>query len=169
MWIRQVILGIVGLSSGFAVAGGMFAFLIALGVVSRLPGRLTRQNISCIMRTPQQLVVFGESGKYLCIPGTGWDGGRGVLWAVLRHLYRCLGHGFDGNRGCSPHLQQKDPAEDRPALDHPVHGAGKNGRGAGLCVFRILILIRKAVQIPGVSCAGHPSAGYSGCHPVSFG
>ena len=35
MWIRQVILGIVGLSSGFAVAGGMFAFLIALGVVSR--------------------------------------------------------------------------------------------------------------------------------------
>ena len=39
MWIRQVILGIVGLSSGFAVAGGMFAFLIALGVVSRFAGK----------------------------------------------------------------------------------------------------------------------------------
>ena len=38
MWIRQVILGIIGLSSGFAVAGGMFAFLIALGVVSRGAG-----------------------------------------------------------------------------------------------------------------------------------
>ena len=35
MWIRQVFLGILGLSSGFAVAGGMFAFLIALGVVAR--------------------------------------------------------------------------------------------------------------------------------------
>ena len=39
MWIRQVILGIVGLSSGFAVAGGMCAFLIALGVVSRFAGK----------------------------------------------------------------------------------------------------------------------------------
>ena len=39
MWIRQVILGIVGLSSGFAVAGWMFAFLIALGVVSRFAGK----------------------------------------------------------------------------------------------------------------------------------
>ncbi len=39
MWIRQVILGIVGLSSGFAVAGGMYAFLIALGVVSRFAGK----------------------------------------------------------------------------------------------------------------------------------
>lgn len=39
MWIKQVILGILGLSSGFAVAGGMFAFLIALGVVSRFAGK----------------------------------------------------------------------------------------------------------------------------------
>ena len=39
MWIRQIILGVVGLSSGFAVAGGMFAFLIALGVVSRFAGK----------------------------------------------------------------------------------------------------------------------------------
>ena len=39
MWIRQVFLAILGLSSGFAVAGGMFAFLIALGVVSRFAGK----------------------------------------------------------------------------------------------------------------------------------
>ena len=39
MWIRQVFLGILGLSCGFAVAGGMFAFLIALGVVSRFAGK----------------------------------------------------------------------------------------------------------------------------------
>lgn len=39
MWIRQAMLGILGLSSGFAVAGGMFAFLIALGVVSRFAGK----------------------------------------------------------------------------------------------------------------------------------
>lgn len=39
MWIRQIALGIIGISSGFAVAGGMFAFLIALGVVSRFAGK----------------------------------------------------------------------------------------------------------------------------------
>lgn len=39
MWIKQIVLGITGLSSGFAVAGGMFAFLIALGVVSRFAGK----------------------------------------------------------------------------------------------------------------------------------
>ncbi|MFG6332804.1 MAG: stage V sporulation protein AB [Lachnospiraceae bacterium] len=39
MWTEQIFLGIVGLSSGFAVAGGMFAFLIALGVVSRFAGK----------------------------------------------------------------------------------------------------------------------------------
>jgi len=39
MWIRQIVLGVVGVSCGFAVAGGMFAFLIALGVVSRFAGK----------------------------------------------------------------------------------------------------------------------------------
>lgn len=39
MWIRQIFLGILGLSSGFAVAGGMFALLIALGVISRFAGK----------------------------------------------------------------------------------------------------------------------------------
>ncbi|MCD8097949.1 MAG: stage V sporulation protein AB [Lachnospiraceae bacterium] len=35
----QILLGILGLSAGFAVAGGMFAFLIALGVISRFAGK----------------------------------------------------------------------------------------------------------------------------------
>lgn len=39
MWIRQIFLGILGLSSGLAVAGGMFALFIALGVVSRFAGK----------------------------------------------------------------------------------------------------------------------------------
>ncbi|MBS6397811.1 MAG: stage V sporulation protein AB [Clostridiales bacterium] len=39
MWIRQIFLGMIGISSGFAVAGGMFALLIALGVISRFAGK----------------------------------------------------------------------------------------------------------------------------------
>ena len=39
MWIRQVFLGFAGLCSGLAAAGGMFALLIALGIISRMAGR----------------------------------------------------------------------------------------------------------------------------------
>lgn len=39
MWIKKTILAVLGLSSGFAVAGGMFALLIALGVVARFAGK----------------------------------------------------------------------------------------------------------------------------------
>ena len=33
MWIKQIFLGIVGISCGFAVAGGLFALFIALTAV----------------------------------------------------------------------------------------------------------------------------------------
>ena len=40
MWIRMIFLpGMVGLASGLAVAGGMFALLIALGVIARFAGK----------------------------------------------------------------------------------------------------------------------------------
>lgn len=44
MWIRQVFLGVLGISSGFAVAGGMFALLIALGIISRFAGKTHTAN-----------------------------------------------------------------------------------------------------------------------------
>lgn len=39
MWIQQIILAIVGLSAGIAVAGGLFSFIIGLGVVSEFADR----------------------------------------------------------------------------------------------------------------------------------
>ena len=33
MWTEQIVLGLIGLSSGVAVAGGLFAFIVELGVV----------------------------------------------------------------------------------------------------------------------------------------
>ena len=39
MWARQVILAVIGLSSGIAVAGGLFSFIIGLGVVSDFADR----------------------------------------------------------------------------------------------------------------------------------
>lgn len=34
MWMKQILMAVMGLSSGLAVAGGLFALIIALGVVS---------------------------------------------------------------------------------------------------------------------------------------
>lgn len=39
MWLKQIFMAMVGLSCGFAVAGGIFALLIALGVVSDFADR----------------------------------------------------------------------------------------------------------------------------------
>jgi len=34
MWMKQVLMAVIGLSSGLAVAGGLFALIIALGLVA---------------------------------------------------------------------------------------------------------------------------------------
>lgn len=39
MWARQILLAVVGLSCGIAVAGGLFSFIIGLGVVSDFADR----------------------------------------------------------------------------------------------------------------------------------
>ena len=41
MWIRQILVAVVGLASGFAVAAGLFSFIIGLGVVSDFADRDT--------------------------------------------------------------------------------------------------------------------------------
>ncbi len=39
MWARQIALAVIGLSAGITVAGGLFSFIIGLGVVSDLADR----------------------------------------------------------------------------------------------------------------------------------
>ncbi len=39
MWIRQILLAVIGLSSGMAVSAGLFSFIISLGVVSDFADR----------------------------------------------------------------------------------------------------------------------------------
>ena len=44
MWVRQVILAIIGLSAGMIVSGGLFAFIVSLGVVSDFADRTHTGN-----------------------------------------------------------------------------------------------------------------------------
>lgn len=39
MWINQIILAVIGLSAGMLVAGGIFGFIVSLGVVSDFADR----------------------------------------------------------------------------------------------------------------------------------
>lgn len=39
MWAKEILLGIIGLSSGAIVAGGLFSFIVSLGVVSDFADR----------------------------------------------------------------------------------------------------------------------------------
>ena len=39
MWVRQIVLAILGLSAGILVAGGLFGFVVSLGVISDFADR----------------------------------------------------------------------------------------------------------------------------------
>ena len=89
MWAEQIVLGLIGLSSGVAVAGGLFAFIVELGVVADLADRThTAENL---LLYEDSIALGGILGNALfCfqirIPGAGFargsicnDGGR-IFW-----------------------------------------------------------------------------------------
>ena len=39
MWVRQILLGVIGLSSGVVIAGGLFALIVELGVIADFADR----------------------------------------------------------------------------------------------------------------------------------
>ena len=50
MWAGQIFLGILGMSAGVVVAGGLFSFIVELGVISDFADRTILQTTSCFMR-----------------------------------------------------------------------------------------------------------------------
>ncbi len=56
MLVRLVILAVIGLSSGIAVAGGLFSFIIGLGVVSDFADR-THTGANIILY--EEMIAFG--------------------------------------------------------------------------------------------------------------
>ena len=44
MWVNQVVLAIIGLSAGTLVAGGLFGFIVSLGVISDFADRTGTAN-----------------------------------------------------------------------------------------------------------------------------
>lgn len=75
MWVRQIILAVVGLSSGVAVAGGLFSFIIGLGLVSDFADRTHTGKY--VLLYEEMIELGGILGNILFVyqislPNTQW-------------------------------------------------------------------------------------------------
>ena len=61
MWIKQMILVVLGLSAGVAVAGGLFSFIVGLGVVSEFADRTHTGN--CVLLYEASIALGGIFGN----------------------------------------------------------------------------------------------------------
>lgn len=61
MWVKEVLLGLIGLSAGLIVAGGLFAFIASLGVVSDIADRT--HTGSHILLYEDALILGGVLGN----------------------------------------------------------------------------------------------------------
>ena len=51
MWASQVLLAVIGISAGMAVAAGLFSFIVELGVIADFADRTHTGKRSCSMKT----------------------------------------------------------------------------------------------------------------------
>lgn len=61
MWGKQILLAVIGLSSGVAVAGGLFAFIVELGVIAKFADRT---------HTADHILLYEDSAALGGILGT---------------------------------------------------------------------------------------------------
>ena len=75
MWVRQTLLGIIGLSSGVVIAGGLFALIVELGVIADFADRThTGEHV---LLYEDAVAAGGILGNIFIIfqphiPGAGW-------------------------------------------------------------------------------------------------
>lgn len=75
MWTKNILLAFIGLSAGAAVAGGLFSFIIGLGVVSDFADRT--HTGECILLYEDSVALGGILGNVfsiyqIAIPGGQW-------------------------------------------------------------------------------------------------
>lgn len=77
MWIQQIVLGILGLSAGITVAGGLFSFIIELGVLADFADR-THTGDS-ILLYEDAAALGGAAGNLLFVYQIPLPGGEPLL------------------------------------------------------------------------------------------
>lgn len=75
MWVRQIIMAFIGFSSGAIVAGGLFGFVVSLGVISDFADRT--HTASKVLLYEDAVALGGIVGNILytyrvIVPGISW-------------------------------------------------------------------------------------------------
>ena len=101
MWTEQIVLGLIGLSSGVAVAGGLFAFIVELGVVADLADRT--HTAESLLLYEDSIALGGILGNavfcfQIMIPCAGFI--LPFFRCAVRHICRMLGNGIGRNPEC---------------------------------------------------------------------
>ena len=90
MWVAQVLMALIGLSAGAIVAGGLFGFIVSLGVVSDFADRT--QTADKVLVYEDAVAVGGIVGNLLytyriVLPGISW--GLGIFGLLAGIFVGC--------------------------------------------------------------------------------
>ena len=81
MWAQQILLAVIGLSAGITVAGGLFSFIIGLGVVSDFADRThTGEHI---LLYEDSIAIGGILGNLFSIFHVSIPGGAAWMLAIF--------------------------------------------------------------------------------------
>ena len=80
MWIKQTFLAIVGLSAGTVIAGGLFSFIVSLGVISDFADRT--KTAHKVLLYEDAVALGGIIGNILFIYKPALLGGNVLLIAI---------------------------------------------------------------------------------------
>lgn len=78
MWAQQILLAVIGLSAGVAVAGGLFSFIVELGVVADFADRTHTGDKLLLYES--SVALGGILGNLFYIFGRGMDAGMAGLF-----------------------------------------------------------------------------------------
>ena len=78
MWMKQLILGFIGLASGLAISAGVFSFIISIGVVPRIIGK-SRTALD-IIAYENMVLLGGTFGNVVSLFTPGIPGG---IWVII--------------------------------------------------------------------------------------
>lgn len=87
MWAIQILLASIGLSAGIIAAGGLFAFIIGLGVISKFASRTHTGD--AILFYEECISLGGALGNIIFLYGIHLPGGAWVagIWGLASGIF----------------------------------------------------------------------------------
>ena len=137
MWAGQIFLGILGMSAGVVVAGGLFSFIVELGVISDFADRT---------HTANHILLYEDAVSAGAILGNVFQifrigiPGQSVLLAFFG-LCRLLVDGTCRHPECISNLYET--CQDRPVCSSLYSDAGTGKRNRCRTLFLERLVIRK--------------------------